>query len=362
LCRAAHWGEQSLGLGIWPGDMDSTFTKHGEPLPGSAGDGATAPAGVGGLPATIAMGLSLGVSGFPFFGADTGGYRHGPPDAELYVRWFEQTALSSVMQVGDGTSQPPWVFTPENGRTDATVDLYRTYARLHMRLFPYEWTLATRIATDGRPIQRPLGLAYPALGVHPSDEYLFGDDLLVAPVVTRGERRRRLVVPRGTWLDFWDGAPVTGSGPDASAEIDAPLERLPLLLREGAIVPMLRPTIDTLSPATDPDVDSFARDPGALWVLVVPGPARSFTLWDGTSIARTNDGAIAVASGAVFAEGFVLELIATPEPTEVALDGGPVLARADDLDAVAEGFTWLPDRRGTLRVKLPAGASRVLVR
>lgn len=83
------------------------------------------------------------------------------------------------------------VCTPENGRSDATVDVYRTYARLHTRLFPYEWTYALRIAVDGRPIPRPLGLAYPEMGIHPSDVYLFGDDLLVAPVLTRGERTRR---------------------------------------------------------------------------------------------------------------------------------------------------------------------------
>ena len=194
LCRAAHWGEQRTGCIIWPGDMDSSFTHHRERFTPRDGKEVT---GVGGLPATVVMGLSLGVSGFPFFGADTGGYRHSPPDEELFLRWTEQTALSTVMQVGDGSSQPPWVFTPENGRSDATVDVYRTYARLHMRLFPYEWTYAQRIAVDGRPILRPLGLAYPEMGIHPSDVYLFGDDLLVAPVLTRGERSRSVVVPAG---------------------------------------------------------------------------------------------------------------------------------------------------------------------
>jgi alpha-D-xyloside xylohydrolase len=359
LCRAAHWGEQTLGLVIWPGDMDATFTKHGERFV-PRNDTAEI-AGVGGLPATIVMGLSLGVSGFPFFGADTGGYRHSPPDAELYVRWFEQTALSSVMQVGDGSSQPPWVFTAENGRDDHVVDTYRTYARLHMRLFAYEWSLATRIATDGRPIQRPLGFVYPELGVHPSDEYLFGDDLLVAPVITPGERTRRVILPRGTWIDFWDGTPFTADTHD-SADVDAPLDKLPLLLREGAIVPLLRPTIDTLAPADDPDVDSFVRDPGLLWSVIAPGPPRRFVVWDGTSIERTADGSIAVASGTVFTKGFVLELIGTPEPTEVARSDGATIARTSDLDSVATGWTWLPDRRGTLRIKLPNGTDRVRAR
>jgi len=365
LCRAAHYGEQRRGVVIWPGDMDATFTKHRERFVARDGKEVT---GVGGLPATIVMGLSLGVSGFPFFGADTGGYRHSPPDAELYVRWFEQTALSTVMQVGDSSSQPPWVFTPDNGRTTATVDVYRTYARLHLRLFPYEWTYAHRIAADGKPIQRPLGLAHPELGVHPSDAYLFGEELLVAPVVTRGERRREVIAPAGTWVDWWDGATFVSDG-RAPLSIDAPLEKLPLLMRDGALVPMLRPTIDTLAPADDEAVDSFARDPGLLWVRVAPGRPRRFTLWDRSTVERTSDGSLAFASGDVFTRGFVFEAIATPEPREILREeesgGSRVVARrasSAELEAAPEGWTWEPARRGTLTVRLSPGRGRARLR
>jgi alpha-D-xyloside xylohydrolase len=362
LCRAAHWGEQTSGCVVWPGDMDATFTHHRESFQTRDGSEVT---GVGGLPATVVMGLSLAASGFPFFGADTGGYRHSPPDRELFVRWVEQTALSTVMQVGDGSSQPPWVFTPENGRDPAALDLYRTYARLHLRLFPYEWTYAQRMLRDGRPIQRALGLAEPALGVHPSDEYLFGDDLLVAPVVARGQTRRRLVVPKGVWRSFWDGTAHVGDA-RSEIEVDAPLETLPLFLREGAIVPMLRPSIDTLAPAIDRGVESFADDPGPLWVLVAPGPPRRFELFDGTVIARAEEGAIEVAPGERFTRGFVLELVATPAPHDVVVDDGMTRALAKRsgtiLDAAVEGWSWDPARSGTLTIVLPARAARVRVR
>jgi alpha-D-xyloside xylohydrolase len=366
LCRAAHWGEQQTGCIIWPGDMDASFTRHRERFT-PRGDTAEV-VGVGGLPATVVMGLSLGVSGFPFFGADTGGYRHSPPDEELFLRWTEQTALSSVMQVGDSSSQPPWVFTPENGRSASTVDVYRTYARLHMRLFPYEWSYAQRIKVDGRPLQRPLGLAHPEMGIHPSDSYLFGDELLVAPVLTRGERRRETVVPAGTWIDWWDGTPYASDG-HAAIAIDAPLDKLPLLLRDGAIVPMLRPTIDTLATAADPSVESFARDPGLLWVRVAPGRPRRFELWDRTSVERANDGAFVLTSGDVFTTGFVLEAMVTATPTEVTREdaGGArtTLARSVSLaalDSVTEGWAWEPARRGTLWIKLRGGSARVLAR
>jgi alpha-D-xyloside xylohydrolase len=286
------------------------------------------------------MGLSLSSSGFPFFGSDTGGYRHSPPDDETFVRWFEQTAFSTVMQVGDASSQPPWI------RSEAIVGLYGLYARLHLRLFPYEWTYAQRMLADGRPIQRPLGLAFPELGVHPSDEYLFGEDLLVAPIVDHGTRGRRVVFPPGRWFDFWTGE--SHDGPALAAEVAAPLDRIPVFLREGAIVPLLRPTIDTLSPSTLPGIESFANDAGVLHVLLAPGPANRFEVYDGTVIDRAGT-SIRVVPGKVFTHGFVLELVATRQPTAVRIDGVDVAS------------TWSPDRGGTLIISVPSRDARVTV-
>jgi alpha-D-xyloside xylohydrolase len=331
LCRAAHWGEQTNGCIIWPGDMDASLTRHREPIDGVVG--------VGGLPATIAMGLSLSASGFPFFGSDTGGYRHSPPDDETFIRWFEQTALSTVMQVGDSSSEPPWT------RSASVLDLYRRYARLHLRLFPYEWTYAQRMVAGGRPIQRPIGLAHPDLGVHPSDEYLFGEELLVAPVVERGAVRRKLVAPKGRWFDFRRG--TAHDGPEI--EVDAPLDVLPLFLREGAIVPLLRPTIDTFAPATNDGIDSFTNDAGVLHVLFAPGPAHRFEVYDGTVIERDGND-IHLVPGSVFTKGFALELIATPRPSAVRIDGGIV------------PFGWSEERSGTLVVTVPAREARVTIR
>jgi alpha-D-xyloside xylohydrolase len=349
LCRAAHWGEQASGCVIWPGDMDATFTKNREHF--TTRDGKDI-AGVGGLPATIVQGLSLAASGFPFFGADTGGYRDGPPSAELFTRWAEQTALSTVMQVG-GATQPPWTYDV------ATVDIYRTFARLHMRLFPYEWTYAVRGADDGRPIQRPFGLAHPELGVHPSDQYFFGDDLLVAPILLAGQTSRDVVLPEGTWFDWWDATPYTGD----SANVPAPIKRIPILVRDGAIVPMLRPTIDTLAPADDPDVESYARDPGVLWARIAPGRPRRFVLYDGATIERVASGTFALTAGSEYKSGFVLEMIGTPAPFEVSRDDTP-LPQLKTIDATTpgEGWSWTPDARGTLSVKVAATASRIVVR
>lgn len=369
LCRAGRWGDQRNISVAWPGDMDATFTRHGEPYVDHSGK---THIGVGGLPATVIMGLGLGPSGFPFFGADTGGYKASPPGNELYIRWFEQTSLSTVMNVGDSSSQPPWEFTPENGRDTATVDLYRIYARLHMRLFPYEWTYAQNIANDGRPIQRALGLAYPEIGVHPSDEYLFGDDLLVAPVVEAGATTRHVIFPPGNWIDWWDGTLYVG-GRTGGAEIDvpAPLSKLPLFVRAGGIVPLLRPTIDTISPTTlTPDrVDSYANDAGVLYARVVPSEtASTFTLFDGVRISQmpiAGGNEVTFHGGQTFTSGAVLEILRIPVIPQTVTRNDSEMVGRDTLAAVeaaSDGWFWEPSLGGTLWVKVPGGDQRIDVR
>ena len=88
LVRASTWGGQSVADVVWPGDLDNDFRPAGT-------------TDVGGLPAAISGLVSLAASGFPSFGSDTGGYLHAPPDKELFTRWFEHSALSTVMQIGN---------------------------------------------------------------------------------------------------------------------------------------------------------------------------------------------------------------------------------------------------------------------
>jgi alpha-D-xyloside xylohydrolase len=370
LGRAGRWGDQSHIPILWPGDMDATFTSFGESF---TPDGQSQPVvGVGGFPATVIQGINLAASGFPFFGADTGGYRHCPANKELYIRWFEQTALSTVMQVGDATDDPPWVFTAANGRDDETLDLYRTYARWHLRLFPYEWTYAQRLLMDGRPIQRAVGLVYPNLGFHPNDEYLFGDDLLVAPVVQSGQVQRLVQLPPGTWYDFWAGTAYQSGDAGTTVIAPAPLGTLPLFIRAGAILPLLRPTIATLAPATLPNIDSYANQAGPLYVRFVPGPAAtSFALFDGTVLSQSAAGAavtLTLTAGSVFLNGpaasgggAMLELFGNSSAPSMVLSGGVQLAEQDslaDLDAASSGYTYAAP---SLWIKLVPGSQQVQV-
>ncbi len=366
LCRAGAYGDQKNVSVIWPGDLDARMVKVGEKVK----EGSDSWVAVGGLAASMIAGLSLGPSGFPFYGADTGGYRHSPPDKETFVRWFEQTALSTVMQSGNSASTVAWEPDATTGYDDELLELYRTYTRLHLRLFPYEWTYATNLAKDGRPIQRPLGLAFPELGVHPSDEYLFGDSLLVAPVVERGQTKRDVVFPPGRWLDYWTGEAVEGP---ATVSVDAPLGKLPLYLAAGGIVPLLRPTIDTTAPTTAPDeVDSYATTPGLLYARVAPeapgSSPSSFRVFDGAELssATAMDGSITLAStsGNEFAFGAVFELFAGPSPVTAVTSNGLPMTKFQSLADLEAGSSGYYDEMATAHVvyvKLPAGSQAAVV-
>ncbi|MBN4050429.1 hypothetical protein JYT28_01640, partial [Desulfobulbus sp. AH-315-M07] len=278
---------------------------------------------VGGLPASVVAALTLGPSGFLFYGADTGGYRHCPPDNETFSRWFEQTALSTVMQIGTSCNDVAWEPTAKNGFDPALLDRYRDYTRLHLRLFPYLWTYAERALEDGRPIMRALGLAYPELGLHPSDVYLLGDDLLVAPVVERGVTTRLVPFPPGEWVHWFTGKPYEG-GAEGGLEHDvaAPIGLLPLFQRSDSLIPLLRPTIDTLSPTTEPDrVDSYATTPGLLYARGVSQRDASVELFDGTRASTTKAGKLTYVGGTELRLGIVFELLGAPLPTSVMIDG-----------------------------------------
>jgi alpha-D-xyloside xylohydrolase len=355
LTRAARWGDQVHGMIMWPGDLDSSFAKQGE-MVSEKGEKYVA---TGGLPASLINGLTLATVGYPFYGADTGGYRHCPPDNELFSRWFEQTALSSTMQIGTSCNDVAWEPTAKNGFDAAMLERYRSYVRLHLRLFPYLWSHAVRIEQDGRPLMRALGFAHPELGVHPNDIYLLGDELLVAPVVERGKTSRKVIFPAGRWIHWFTGEAIDSKDPlGVEREIAAPLGRLPLFMRAGGLVPMLRPTIDTLSPTTDPKrVDSYATAPGLVYVRGVARHSASFALYDGGKLAETTQSSattLSFTAGSELVSGAIFELLAADAPANVA--AGADLVKQIDLAAVESSGGWYYDGSSkTLWLRVTAG-------
>lgn len=356
FARAGKAGGHGAVDALWPGDLDADFARHRDPGEGGRGR-------VGGLPAALSYALSTAASGYPFFAADTGGYRHGPPSNEAYRRWFELTAVMPVMQVGGSDNQVPW--EKDHFRwDDSLLDDYREHARLHIRLYPYVASLAARLGDSGpeggRPLVRPLGLAHPECGVEPGDQYLLGDALLVAPVVTEGTRSRRVTFPAGTWVEVWSGATFTTEGlveatrpngavpsaaPCETREVSASIGRVPLWQRAGTLVPMLRPSVDTLAPTEDPALDSAATDLAPLWIAFVPGHDASFSLWETSRLVttRTPSGGtrVAVQPGPVFYGPQVWVAFAPTPPRAVTDDEGRPLAEVGAEPALlASPNTW----------------------
>ncbi len=189
---------------------------------------------------SISMCLGMGLSGVPFVGSDIGGFS-GDAQGELFVRWIQAGAFMPFYRNHSalGTArQEPWSFGPQ------VENIARKFLRLRYRLLPFLYNEFYRACQTGLPIMRPLFLEYPTdlETFHLSDQFLVGRDLLVCPVYQPGREKRLVYLPAGEWVDFWTGRYFAGSMHLAA---DAPLDRLPLFVRAGAILPMETPVDHT---------------------------------------------------------------------------------------------------------------------
>ncbi len=185
------------------------------------------------LQQTVRIALSLSLSGVPYTGSDIGGFG-GLPTPELFARWFQTCSMLPFFRTHSAFFTPrrePWFWD------DATFAIVAEHLRLRQRLLPYFYTLAREASVTGHPLVRPMfwpDVTDPALACV-EDQFLLGDALLVSPVMDEGARSRDVVLPAGRWYSLWDERPYDGPG---TVRLDAPLDRVPVLVRAGAVVPM----------------------------------------------------------------------------------------------------------------------------
>lgn len=176
----------------------------------------------------LAGGLSLAMSGFPFWSHDIGAFA-GRPSAEMYVRWA-QSGLFMTHPRAHGANNPrePWTFGSE------AEEIFRHWAEVRYRLLPYVWGEAEALAPTGQPMMRPLVIdhADDRATHHVHDQFRLGRHLMVAPVVEPGDGRQ-VYFPSGRWVRWPDGGVVEGPG---WQWVDAALSQLPLFLAEGAVL------------------------------------------------------------------------------------------------------------------------------
>ena len=237
LHRNGYAGLQRFGW-LWSGDTWSTWNA---------------------LQAQILAGINVGLCGIPYWGSDTGGFvptvEYTP---ELFIRWFQFSAFCPSFRSHGrswklhlpwgwnlGTSGPKevegdWVasWPPEADFHRADVEVIcRKYLNLRYQLLPYLYSAAAQTHSTGMPIIRALWLMYPqdknALLV--DNVYLWGDDILVAPVYEKGATQRNAYLPVGKWWNYWTNELVDGG---KEITVPAPLDSLPLFIKAGAVIPI----------------------------------------------------------------------------------------------------------------------------
>ncbi|KOV62857.1 glycosyl hydrolase [Streptomyces sp. MMG1121] len=231
MARAGHEGLRRLS----PGERPFLFSRSGwagmQRYGGSwSGDVAT---GWPGLRASLSLVLGLGLCGVPYSGPDVGGF-DGSPSPELYLRWFQLGAYLPLFRTHASLRagrREPWEFGAE------VLEHARVALHERQRLRPYWVTLAQLARRTGAPYVRPLWWGAPedrALRAC-EDTFLLGDALLVAPVLDPGADRRAVQLPRGRWYDT-----VTEQAYEGPAQVlvDAPLSRIPVFARAGAVIPV----------------------------------------------------------------------------------------------------------------------------
>ncbi len=210
VSRAGYAGIQRYAC-VWTGDNRS-YWEH--------------------LAMSVPMMLNLGLSGVAFTGADIGGYGHHA-GGELIARWTQLGVFSPFCRNHneiDRADQEPWRFG------ERIEKICRSYIELRYRWMPHLYNLFREASLTGLPILRPLVLEYPADGrVHRlCDQFLFGADVLAAPVYRPDAEYRSVYLPEGDWYDYWSGGRLSGGRPVLA---EAPLEIMPLYVRAGAVLP-----------------------------------------------------------------------------------------------------------------------------
>ena len=269
LHRNGYAGMQRYASFLWSGDVYSTWET---------------------LKTQIPIAINTSLTGIPYWGTDIGGFVPTPEfTAELYVRWFQFGAFCTLFRSHGRTwkLRLPWGWnTGDPGPVEirnydgaavpdasqlhnAQVEpICRKYLELRYRMLPYLYSAVRECATTGMPIMRSLWLHYPEdpIAVARQDQYLWGRQILVAPVVEKAATARSVYLPQGSWYDFWSNERVEG-GREIRRFVD--LETMPLYVAAGTVLP--------LGPVKQ---HTSERVEQPLSISIYPGASGSFLLYE----------------------------------------------------------------------------------
>ena len=248
LSRSAFAGSQRTAAAVWSGDVNSDWVFYKKQIP---------------------SGLNYSLSGLPYWTTDIGGFVSGDPDdpayRELFIRWFQFGTFNPIFRVHGTRSNNQnelWSYGPDAQKI--LVD----FVRLRYRLLPYIYSLAWMTTSEGYTPMRALAMDFrtDVRAANVGDQFMFGPAFLVNPVTEPDVTSRRPYLPQGKWYDFWSGRSVDGG---RIIDADAPLERMPLYVRAGSLVPM------------GPEVEWASEKPAEpIELRVYPGADGNFTLYE----------------------------------------------------------------------------------
>ncbi len=247
LTRSGYAGSQRNAAVTWSGDTHGTWDVFRRQIP---------------------AGLDFSITGIPYWNTDIGGFFAGDPAdpkyAELFTRWFQFGAFCPMFRVhGTGKPKEIWRFDA------ATQRILVEYDRLRYHLLPYIYSVSWQVTHHGYTMLRPLVMDFrtdPAVR-NITDQLLFGPAIMANPVTSSGATSRRVYLPGATrWIDFWTGV---GYGGGQTIDAAATLDRMPLFVRAGSIVPW------------GPDREYAAQNPDApIELRIYPGADGEFTLYE----------------------------------------------------------------------------------
>ena len=273
LSRDAYLGSQRNGTMVWSSDIYPTWDAYKRQIP---------------------TGLDFTASGMTYWTNDVGGWQYlpavhhpahppllDPSDArdnvggyddypELYTRWFEYGTFLPIMRThGSRKYNEVWSYGKQ------AEPILEKYLKLRYELMPYIYSLGYNTYKTGAPFMRALFMDFPndPKVADIGDEYMFGPAFLVAPVTEQGATVKNVYLPAGTdWYDFWTNQRYPGG---QIAKVDAPIDRIPLFVRAGSIIPY------------GSEVESTEQEQKITRIVIYPGTDADFTLYsdDGTTYA-----------------------------------------------------------------------------
>ncbi len=235
LSRSGFTGMQRYSTFPWSGDIQRSF---------------------GGLQAQIPIMLSMGLDGISTMHSDIGGFTGGDKNDELFVRWVQMGTFAPVFRIhGTGIETSPTSYGSN------AINISRNFIKLRYELLPYNYTLSYYSTTQGLPLARPMD--YYDMNnsqlQNINDQYYWGENFIVAPVLNQGQTQRDVILPEGKWINYFNLDEFTGPG---TFSMDCPLSTIPVLVKAASFIPIVEDikstdnyTADALTIRFYPDKD-----------------------------------------------------------------------------------------------------------